>query len=231
MMSVPPRGRYTLDEIVNEDFDRRYDTTDALFGREPERIVIEHAHLLPPTGDVLDIGCGQGRHALWLARQNRRVVAVDPSPVALRTVEQAASEQGLRITTVRGGFSELPDPAAPYAGVLVIGLVQMLPPDELDRLVAVIDRWTTSGSLLFLMAWTEADPRYPEIAATWASLGRGSFRSSDGRVRTFLPRGTAPSLFPDWQVVDHVEELGPWHRHGDDPPERHGRVELAVRRT
>lgn len=216
---------------MSEDFDRRYDTTDALFGREPERIVTEHAHLLPSTGDVLDIGCGQGRNALWLARRDRRVVAVDPSPVAIRTVDDAASEESLPVTTIRSGFAELPDPATPYAGVLAVGLVQMLPPDELDRLVAAIGRWTTAGSMLFMVAWTEEDPRYPEIAVTWAPLGRGSFRSPEGRVRTFLPSGAAPSLFPGWEVLDHVEELGPWHRHGDDPPERHGRVELVARRT
>ncbi len=216
---------------MNDDFDRRHETTDALFGRAPERIVVEFADSLPPDGSVLDLGCGQGRHALWLARRGRRVVAVDPSEVAIRTVQEAASTERLPITTVRAGFAELPDPAAPYAGVLVIGLVQMLPPEELDRLVAVIDRWTATGSLLFLVAWTQDDPRFPEIAATWAPLGTGSFRSPDDRVRTFLPLASAPGLFPGWEVLDHVEELGQWHRHGDDPPERHGRVELVMRRT
>jgi len=214
-----------------ELFDHWYDTTDALFGRDPERIVVEHVHRLPSSGDVLDLGCGQGRHALWLARRGLRVVAVDPSSVAIRTVDEAAARESLPITTIRSGFAELTDPAAPYAGVLVIGLVQMLPPHDIDRLVAAIDRWSTSGSVVFVMAWTQDDPRFRDIDAEWRPLGRGSYRAPDGRVRTFLPLGAAPSLFPGWEVLDHVEALGPWHRHGDDPPERHGRVELVVRRT
>lgn len=214
-----------------DDLNHRYETTDALFGRDPERILVEHAHLLPPDGDVLDLGCGQGRHALWLARRDRRVVAVDPSTVAIRTVTDVARAEGLAVVTRQCGFGELADPPEPYAGVLVVGLIQMLPPDEIDRLVALIQRWTRSGSLLFLVAWTQDDPRYPEIAATWQRLGSGSFRAPGGRVRTFLPRGATPALFPGWEVVDHVEALGPWHRHGDEPPERHGRVELVVRRT
>lgn len=214
-----------------DDLNHRYETTDALFGRDPERILVEHAHVLPPDGEVLDLGCGQGRHALWLARRGRRVVAVDPSTVAIRTVRDVARTEGLAVVTHQCGFGELDDPPAPYAGVLLVGLVQMLPPEELDRLVAVIDRWTTSRSVLFMVAWTQDDPRYPEIASTWAPLGRASFRAPDGRVRTFLPLGSAPGLFPGWEVLDHVEALGRWHRHGDDPPERHGRVELVVRRT
>jgi SAM-dependent methyltransferase len=215
---------------VTEDFNSRYETTDALFGREPERIVTAHANLLPPDGAVLDLGCGQGRHALWLARCGHSVVAVDPSDAAIRTVEARASADRLPITVIRQGFAELADPPAPYAGVLVIGLIQILPPEELDRLVTLIERWTGSGSLLFLVAWTQDDPRYPEIAAAWQPLGRGSFRGPDCRVRTFLPLGHAPQLFPGWEILHHVEELGPWHRHGDEPPERHGRVELVIRR-
>jgi hypothetical protein len=88
-----------------------------------------------------------------------------------------------------------------------------------------------SGSLFFLVAWTDADPRYPQISTGWQALGGGSFRAPDGRVRTFLAAGTAPTrLVPGWEVVDHVEALGPWHRHGVDSPERHGRVELVARR-
>jgi SAM-dependent methyltransferase len=216
---------------VADDLNQRYETTDALFGRDPERILVEHAHLLPPDGDVLDLGCGQGRHALWLARRGRRVVAVDPSPVAIRTVDEVAARESLPITTVQSGFAELDDPPVPFAGTLIIGLVQMLPPHEIDRLVAAIDRWSTSGSVVFVMAWTQDDPRFAAIDAEWHPLGRGSYRAPDGRVRTFLPLGAAPSLFPGWEVIEHVEALGPWHRHGDDPPERHGRVELVVRRT
>ena len=34
-----------------------------------------HAALLPASGDALDIACGRGRHALWLADQGLRVTA------------------------------------------------------------------------------------------------------------------------------------------------------------
>lgn len=213
-----------------DDFDRDYDTTDALFGRDPERIVRTHIDLLPASGDVLDIGCGQGRNALCLARRGRPVVAVDPSQAAVDIVARAATAEGLPVTTVRSGFAELADPKTPFAGVIVVGLIQLLPPPEVDRLVASIRRWTATGSVLFVVAWTMEDPRYQEIAASWSPLGRGSFRAGDGRVRTFLPPGGALELFPEWEVVEHVEELGDWHRHGDGPAERHGRVELVARR-
>lgn len=63
-------------------------------------------------GDVLDLGCGDGGDALWLARQGWRVTALDISAVAVRRLAGLAHAQGLadRITAER---HDLGDPLLP----------------------------------------------------------------------------------------------------------------------
>jgi tellurite methyltransferase len=56
---------------------------------EPASIVRELLPLLP-TGPALDIACGTGRHALFLAARGQHVTAVDLSSVALDTLEARA---------------------------------------------------------------------------------------------------------------------------------------------
>ena len=56
-----------------------------------------HAALLPSGGEALDIACGGGRHALWLARHGLRVTAVDRSEEAIASVAEAARQQDLPI--------------------------------------------------------------------------------------------------------------------------------------
>ncbi|MFD6992446.1 SAM-dependent methyltransferase [Streptomyces sp. NPDC059943] len=48
-----------------------------------------------PPGDVLDLGCGQGGDALWLARRGWRVTAVDVSAVAVERLTGLALAHGL----------------------------------------------------------------------------------------------------------------------------------------
>ena len=76
-------------------WDARYAGTGLLWSASPNRWVAEELADLTP-GRALDLGTGEGRHALWLARAGWSVVAVDFSAVALeRGRSIAAAEPGL----------------------------------------------------------------------------------------------------------------------------------------
>ena len=77
---------------VPHDWDARYAASGRLFSSEPDEALVELAGTLPP-GRALDLGAGEGRNSLWLARKGWQVTAVDLSGVALaRLRAQAATE-------------------------------------------------------------------------------------------------------------------------------------------
>lgn len=63
-------------------WDKRYGERDLVWGVEPNRFVRAHCERLP-VGDALDLACGEGRNAHWLARLGWRVTGVDFSAVAI----------------------------------------------------------------------------------------------------------------------------------------------------
>ena len=71
-------------------WNERYAGTDRLFTDKPDETLVELAADLPP-GRALDVGAGEGRNSLWLARKGWSVTAIDVSAVALTRLADNAS--------------------------------------------------------------------------------------------------------------------------------------------
>jgi SAM-dependent methyltransferase len=63
----------------------------------PAAWLLEHAGLVPRAGTVLDVACGRGRHALYLASMGLNVWAIDRDPAAIAIIESAARARALTV--------------------------------------------------------------------------------------------------------------------------------------
>ncbi len=83
-------------------WDVRYSERDGAMwsGRPNGRLVAEVADLIP--GRALDVGCGEGADAIWLARRGWTVTAIDISEVALGRAQEAAELADATVELVRG---------------------------------------------------------------------------------------------------------------------------------
>ena len=213
-----------------DNFDSEYSATPDLFGAEPESSLVRFADRLDPSRTVLDVGCGQGRNSLYLARRGLTVDALDPSQVAVEQVGRAAAAHDLPIRTIPGTFQDLGDTGRDYSGILVFGLIPVLTRPQIGELVRAVDTHLGAGGHLWITAFGTWDPDYPLRAADWVEEDRNSFRSPDGRLRTYLESGELVALFPGLETIHSWEGLGPEHRHGNEPVERHGMAEAVLRR-
>jgi len=77
-------------------WEQRYRAQEGTAESSPHSLVVEAASSLPP-GRALDLACGAGRNASWLAQHHWNVTAVDGSPTALEILRNRCS--GLPIAT------------------------------------------------------------------------------------------------------------------------------------
>src|SRR5208337_3932181 len=70
------------------------------------REVIESPQAIHP-GRALDLGCGMGRHAIYLATHGWQVTGLDSAGHALRTARQRADRAGMDIDFVRGDVTRI----------------------------------------------------------------------------------------------------------------------------
>jgi SAM-dependent methyltransferase len=69
-------------------------------GRPNGRLVVEASEL--PPGRALDIGCGEGADAIWLAQRGWAVTAIDVSDVAIGRARDAAARAGATVEWIAG---------------------------------------------------------------------------------------------------------------------------------
>ncbi len=103
---------YVGDPEVRAEWDNRYADRQRLWsGRPNGALVAEVAGL--PRGRVLDVGCGEGADAVWLARGGWEVTALEVSGVALERAAGHARDAGVTVRWVHAGLAEAALPRPP----------------------------------------------------------------------------------------------------------------------
>lgn len=211
-------------------FDDLYKDVIDYFGTEPDDLLVRFERELAAGGRVLDIGAGQGRNALHLARQGIAIDCIDPSEVAEKQVWPSVLGDDLPVRFFPQRFESFVPDVDYYSAILAFGLIQELPRESIAALLERIEWWTRPGGLALVTAFTTADPGFGEVSRTWREIGKNSYSNDAGFVRTFLEKNELRGLFDGWETLHYREELGPVHSHGADAPHRHGRVEGAFRK-
>src|SRR5215212_4148716 len=94
-----------------EEWNERYRSREEL-DEQPAALLVEAARDLPP-GRALDLACGAGRNAIWLARHGWEVVAVDGASEAIRVVREHEPRVDARVLDLETG-APLPFPDASF---------------------------------------------------------------------------------------------------------------------
>ncbi len=107
--------------MEREDWNRKYEESDLLFEAEPNRFLVAEVEGLAP-GRALDLACGAGRNAVWLAERGWRVTGVDFSEVGLARARRRAAARGVGIEWVLADLREYVPPPGAFDLVAVLYL-------------------------------------------------------------------------------------------------------------
>ncbi|AJF63364.1 class I SAM-dependent methyltransferase [Streptomyces vietnamensis] len=186
-----PADGYVGDPAVRAKWDDLYADRQQLWsGRPNGALVAEVAGLTP--GRVLDVGCGEGADAVWLARGGWDVTALEVSGVALERAAGHARDAGVAVRWVHAALTEAALPPASF------DLVSAQYPALLRTADAAAERALLSavavGGVLLLVHHAGMDTRQPE---------EGGFDPAD----YVWPSMVAALLDEDWKV--EVDEQRP----------------------
>lgn len=182
-------------------WDERYGGSDRVWSGRPNQRLVEQVADLEP-GTALDVACGEGADAVWLAKQGWRVTAVDVSEVALKKVAVHAEDEGVADRMRIGFYDALDDPrpAGRHTFDLVTVSFLHVPVEDFAPIYRGIADAVAPGGRLLVTA------HHPHDVTSGA-------RHDYGPGLLFEPDRVLAAL--------HVDEPGsPWQVEVADTPER-----------
>lgn len=179
---------------ATEQYDNAYSREDYYWSKTPSSLCFEILRRLPPTRPlkVLDIGCGEGRNAVFLARNGYEVHAFDLSELGIQKTNALAEEAG---TSVQAFVADLSSyrPDQSFDILFSTGVLHCLPPETRDDWFDHFKRHTRPGGIHVLSVFVtkpfippspDADPNGSE----WRS-------------------GELLGKYHDWRVEWSIEEV------------------------
>ncbi|MCW5784693.1 MAG: class I SAM-dependent methyltransferase [Nitrospirales bacterium] len=110
-------------EADKERWNKKYETENYLFGRDPIPFLTEHVDLLP-KGAALDLAMGEGRNGVFLATKGFQVTGVDISEAGFKKARALASEKGVKLTTVVADLEQYTIPPSSYDVIICTYFLQ-----------------------------------------------------------------------------------------------------------
>ncbi|MDY6830436.1 MAG: class I SAM-dependent methyltransferase, partial [Thermodesulfobacteriota bacterium] len=173
---------------------------------------------------ALDLGAGEGRYSIHLARRGCTVTAVDFSASGLNKLQGIAEQERLPVTTVLCDLETYTFPENTFDVVVAATILDHLETGARQRTMAGMAAALKPGGLLYVNVFTTEDPGY---AAAGEVNAEGVSDTSFGMAHYFAP-GELKSCFAGLALLDYYEGVEEDTSHGK--PHHHGWASLIARK-
>lgn len=161
---------------------------------EPTKTVVRLPELLS-SGSVLDLGAGDGRHALYLAEKGFQVTAVDASPSGLAKLQRLAETRGLTVQTAVADASTY-SIDHDYDAIVVVLVFQCLTEQASIRLLQEMKVHTKPGGIHVVNVFTKSGDRFRLDRVEDPT----AFYPEDGWLKEW---------YRDWEIIEEDSSSSP----------------------
>ncbi len=198
--------------LKNTVYDQRYQSKQNYWPFRPSSMSFKILELLPPVDKplkVLEIGCGEGGTAIFLARNGYQVTAFDLAETGVQKTKESAEKNQVSIEVFRADVNEYL-PTENYDIIFSSGTIQYLIPEKRRTFIDACKEKTTLRGLNVLHTFVKKPfvaiaPDAEENEHLWSS-------------------GELLSYYGDWMTENFIEEIKACNSSGIPHQHAHNRI-------
>ncbi len=148
-----PASRYEqltgkkLSQDKKAKWDKLYSSSQFIYGKAPAKFLSQSYHFIPFGSSVLDLGMGEGRNAVFLAKKGYQVTGVDISTIAVKKAQLLAKEFGVKIKTIVGNLNTYDFPENSFESIICFYYVDR-------KMIEKIKKWLKPNGVLIYEGFT-----------------------------------------------------------------------------
>ena len=196
-------------------YDSKYINKEFYWGLKPHKFVVNTVEVIPPHAKVLDLGCGEGRNAFFLAQNTFDVTAVDSSQEGIHKLISFAKQEGLDIQAEVSDIRLYLQHCEIFDAIFAINVLQFIDGDTIFDTIAQMQDKTSAGGFNIISAFVAETAEQKEEL-----LLRGRYLFDEGELQ---------KLYADWDILLYKETLGDWETHGE-AEHRHFKVRIIAQK-
>jgi tellurite methyltransferase len=204
--------------MVSKDFfDSVYKKANRLedkyiWGSKADKVVVKSIKYIKGK-EVLDLGTGEGKNAIYLTRKGFSVLGVDYSLVGLSRMRKRLKELDIKVKIKRISLVEFSYPRK-YSAIFAINTLEFIERKELKHTVNSMKANTLEEGINVIKTITVNDPQYKKR-----------------KDRIFLKLGELKKYYEDWEIIHYREYVGELEKHTkDNKLHRHAVAEVIARK-
>ena len=197
------------------DYNIKYSKKDFYWGLKPHKLVINSIKYLFPNSKVLDLGCGEGKDSLFLAKKGLEVTSVDVSEVGIKKLKNIIKKEKLSIKTYILDLKSFLDSCYNFKAIFCINSLQFINQKNIISTINKIKDKTESKGFNIISSFVAKNQKQKNNI-----LAKGKY---------FFTKGELKEIYKDWRIIFYEEKLGNWETHGE-PRHRHFIVKLIAQK-
>ncbi len=174
-------------------YEKLYETEEYFWGTDPADFLDLLIAVKPPRHGmkVLDIGCGEGKDAVYMAQKGYRVTAFDLTESGIRKTNRLAAERGVKINAYTADINDF-ETDEHFDIVYSTGTIQYLADENISGFFDKVRRITNPGGLNYFNVFVEKP--FLELPPDW------------DREEKMWKTGALFSYYADWKIhrIDEV---------------------------
>jgi tellurite methyltransferase len=180
----------------------------------PEVLELIGAHSPREKPQVLDLGCGLGRHAIAFARAGFSVTAIDGSEAAIQHLQEWANQLGLAIKSLQGDVLDPRLTHDPFDLVLSYNVIYHGYRSQFEAAIQYVYKLLKPGGLFFFTCPSREDGKYGygEEVAPHTYLSSKSITPGD--MHYFTDEADLDALLAGFRLLSRVKDEGYFENQG-----------------